>query len=92
MKVKTKKYRILSDTLRMTCGGCPSSWEAQTTKGKEVYIRYRHGYFRVDVEGETVYGDNYLSPNGGDGVIGETEMKKLIKKNTRIKFVSTPHE
>ncbi|PNE37377.1 hypothetical protein AOB60_23965 [Streptomyces noursei] len=31
-----------------TCGGCPSQWDAWTTKGQYPYLRYRHGEGTVE--------------------------------------------
>jgi len=33
-----------------TCGACPSQWEGKTVDGKEVYVRYRWGYLRVEID------------------------------------------
>lgn len=41
--------------IKMTCGGCPTSWEGVTDDGREVYARYRWGYLRVTVGDETIY-------------------------------------
>lgn len=42
-------------TLSQTCGACPSQWEGKTTNDEEIYIRYRWGTLRVDINKETVY-------------------------------------
>lgn len=57
-----------------TCGACPAQWSAKTDDGKYVYIRYRHGQFRVDVDGQTVMEDSFLSAYGGDGVLSYEEL------------------
>ncbi|WP_234358420.1 hypothetical protein [Streptomyces sp. NRRL B-24085] len=31
-----------------TCGGCPSQWDAWTTRGQYLYLRYRHGEGTVE--------------------------------------------
>ena len=33
-----------------TCGGCPAQWDAWTTNGQYLYLRYRHGIGTVDAE------------------------------------------
>ncbi len=33
-----------------TCGGCPAQWDAWTTDGQYLYLRYRHGIGTVDAE------------------------------------------
>lgn len=62
-----------------TCNGCPSQWSAKTDDGVYVYIRYRHGFLRVDIDGETVYEDNFTSESGGDGAIDFYEMAERTK-------------
>ncbi|AUY54639.1 hypothetical protein EH183_32160 [Streptomyces sp. CB01881] len=32
-----------------TCGGCPSQWDAWTTGGQYLYLRYRHGEGTVEL-------------------------------------------
>lgn len=45
-----------------TCTACPSQWDAWSTDGKYVYIRYRSGILTVEVSGDKVFerkiGDN----------------------------------
>lgn len=41
--------------IKQTCYACPSQWEGKTTDDEEVYIRYRYGYLRCDINGKTVY-------------------------------------
>jgi hypothetical protein len=38
-----------------TCSACPSQWDTTTEDGREVYIRYRHGDFRVEIDDVTFY-------------------------------------
>lgn len=35
---------ITLQKIRQTCAGCPSQWEAVTSTGLNVYIRYRYGH------------------------------------------------
>lgn len=37
-------------------GACPTQLEGKTDDGKEVYVRYRHGYLRVDIDDECFFG------------------------------------
>ena len=39
-----------------TCSMCPSQWEGITLDGKKVYVRYRWGYLRVEVDDNQIYG------------------------------------
>jgi len=44
----------VSEVVR-TCHACPSQWEGTTSEGQHVYVRYRWGFLRVDVDNETVF-------------------------------------
>jgi hypothetical protein len=68
----------------MTCGGCPSQWEAQTTEGDSIYIRVRHGFFYLQVNDKTVL-EGY--PEGVDGVMSTKEMIDYVEWNSNILFV-----
>lgn len=72
-----------SKTLGMTCFACPAQWEAKTVDGKDVYIRLRHGYFRLDLDGTTIFDG---SPDGYDGVMNTEDMKEYITSNSEIRF------
>lgn len=36
-------------------GACPTQLEGETDQEQSVYARFRHGFLRVDVNGETVF-------------------------------------
>lgn len=65
---------VLTD-LEITCGACPSQWEGETVEGKSFYARYRWGFLRVDINGETVFSINYGDDNCG--VMDTDEMCEL---------------
>lgn len=56
---------------------CPSQFEGETYDGGEVYVRFRHGSLRVDVDGETVY----TGSPPGDGVISLENVRRHLKRN-----------
>lgn len=59
-----------------TCGGCPEQYDVYYN-GKEVgYMRLRHGNFRAEYRGETVY---TARPNG-DGVFEYDERDKYLQR------------
>lgn len=58
--------------LERTCLAVPSQWEGGTANAERVYIRYRWGTLRVDVEGETVYEETV-----GDDLDGYMEYEDL---------------
>ena len=66
----------VKDLIRFT-SYCPTQWEGETANGEEVYIRYRWGFLRVDINGEEVFGvqigDEF------DGVLTDEEMKEATK-------------
>lgn len=66
---------ILLTELTMTCSACPSQWDALTTDGRRLYIRYRWGTLTVSHEGEVLFqkriGDAF------DGVLSEDEMLRV---------------
>lgn len=74
------KYKIVK--LEMTCGACPSQWDAETDQGKYVYIRYRYGYLSASVSGETLTKDVYGEYIGGplDGVLSTEEMMEELSE------------
>lgn len=70
---ESNTYTVID--LKQTCYACPSQWEGTTSNNEDLYIRYRHGFFRVDINGETVFSKE-LS-NQDDGVLDTEEMKEL---------------
>ena len=77
--------RIVEDSIEKTCSGCPSQWEAKTTKGDDVYIRLRHGHLYVELNDNYVIFNGY--PDGYDGVMGTTEMVEYLHNASNITFV-----
>jgi hypothetical protein len=41
-------------TIKQTCYACPSQWEGKTEDGKDIYIRFRWGTLRLDIDGKTI--------------------------------------
>lgn len=37
-----------------TCEACPAQWEGTTDTHEQIYVRYRSGNFRVDLNGRTI--------------------------------------
>jgi hypothetical protein len=44
-------------TLRKTCNACPAQWEGKTDAHEDVYIRYRWGNLRVEINGRVVHAE-----------------------------------
>lgn len=74
---------ILKSSLDMTSQGCPSQWDAKTITGDNVYIRLRHGLFRLDVNDITEFWGN---PDGFDGIMNTEEMIVYVTENSEITF------
>ena len=55
-----------------TCIACPSQWEGTTVDGEELYIRYRWGMLRIDLDGETIFEQQL-----GDGLDGWIEWEDI---------------
>lgn len=64
---------VLLREFEQTCGACPSQWEAVGPDGEHVYIRFRHGFFYVQVNGHT----KFETAADGDGVMSTDDMLKL---------------
>ncbi len=73
--------RYTIQTLEMTCDACPSQWEGTTIKGRKIYIRYRWGYLRVDIDGKTIYMKSH--GDGLDGMMDTDDMLKHVKSFLR---------
>lgn len=53
IETEIEKPLIITE-LRCVCGACPLAYEGKTDDGREVYIRYRWGTVRLDLDGETL--------------------------------------
>lgn len=60
--------------LRQTCYACPSSWEGLSSNGDEIYLRYRHGTFRLDINGVTAF-----SRAVGDSLDGVLSLEEAVE-------------
>lgn len=61
--------------IEQTCSACPSQWEGKTSSGEYVYIRYRWGEGRIEVNYETVF--EWSGPDGMGGFISLQEISML---------------
>ncbi len=69
---------IVITELTETCGGCPAQWEGKTTDGAEVYIRFRWGGLRLDIDGSTVF--TWEDPQDDwRGVMDTDELRHRLK-------------
>ena len=66
----------VKDLIRYT-GICPSQWEGETTKGAELYIRYRWGFLSVDLNGKEIFGSQVGEEF--DGFMSDKNMKEFTK-------------
>ncbi len=58
----------------MTCGACPSQWDAWTENDEYVYVRYRYGYLTIDYG---IHGKSILEKSVGDGMCGVMSFNEL---------------
>lgn len=68
---------LLIVKLKQTCHACPSQWEGKTDNGKDVYIRYRWGILRVDLNGSEIFCED-IAGDGLDGVLSTEELKTVL--------------
>jgi hypothetical protein len=69
------------DKLRLvlTCGSCPEQYDGYLGDEKVAYFRLRHGTFRVEYRGHTVFTGQ---PNG-DGIFDTDERNYWLELGTR---------
>jgi hypothetical protein len=60
--------------LAQTCDACPSQWEAETTDGQRVYVRYRWGHLSVELDGQSIYEADH-----GDSLDGDMTTERMLK-------------
>lgn len=81
MKTTLKKLKVPPEQvitrLEKVCEGCPAAWEGRTQSGAQIYIRYRWGHFRVDINGEIVMSES--RGDGHDGTMTTEEMQLILK-------------
>ena len=62
-------------SIDQTCGACPSQWEGYMEDGTYIFIHYRYGYLRVDIDGQKTF-DLTIGDELG-GVMNTDEMLAL---------------
>lgn len=72
-KIKKRKLLVLRDIAK-TCDAYPAQWSGISKEGHKIYIRYRHGIFRLDIDDETV-----LRLDMGDDVGGEMTTDEMLE-------------
>jgi hypothetical protein len=74
------------ENFEMTCSGCPMQWQGDSPHGY-VYVRVRHGYWRVCVDGDVV-----VDGETSDGVDGICDWSDVVgwaaDKGVRLKVLS----
>lgn len=74
----TRETRFQVARLERTCYESPSQWEGETTDSKEIYIRYRWGTLRADIDGETIY--KRKEKVSWDGFMTDNEMVERLEE------------
>lgn len=62
-------------SVRETCAGCPSQWDAVTTGNRRVMIHYRENRLTVQLDGEYIF--DRVVEGESDGVISWDRVKRL---------------
>lgn len=63
--------------LEMTCGACPSQWQGDTDDGRPIYVRYRWGHLRVEMDDTDEVVFEWSSGDNLDGVMDLDQLKEL---------------
>ncbi len=66
---------IVKSLIRI-CPAFPSQWEGVTTNNERVYIRYRYGGLRIEIDDKVVFQDMYELAKH-DGFMSESELIKV---------------
>ena len=61
--------------IRMTCHACPSQWDGELVDGGYLYVRFRWGTLRVDIDGNTVF--EWESGDSFDGYMSLETVQSL---------------
>jgi len=69
--------------IKQTCYACPSQWEGMTDDGKDVYIRFRWGSLRLDIDGKTVAEMN-VGDDDINGFIDLSQARDCLKEHVTI--------
>lgn len=79
-----KKIKIVE--LIQTCGACPSQWDGITKDGGSVYIRFRHGSLRVELNGDSIF--HYSDNRVADGSMDTDEMMEITSQVIKWRLIS----
>ena len=63
--------------ITQTCYACSSQWEGLTEEGDDIYIRYRYGCLRLDINNKTIVSIDY--GHSLDGVIDLNSALDLLE-------------
>jgi hypothetical protein len=64
--------------LEKTCSACPAQWEGRDDQGQYVYIRYRWGHLRVEVNRVEIFGE--VLGDNFDGSLDYEALKQVLKE------------
>lgn len=65
--------------LVQTCEACPEQYDVYLDEEEIGYLRLRHGTFRADYRGETVY----VGSPRGDGTFKDDEREEYLNRGCR---------
>lgn len=56
---------IVVKKITKTCEACPAQWEGETDTHERIYVRYRSGNFRVEINGRVII-EKFLGDDQND--------------------------
>lgn len=76
-----EKVKIKVANLKRTNLGTPSVWEGKTDDGKVLYLYFRHGRLRVEVDKAVVLSDASLDEFDVSGYLSDENLTILLRKH-----------
>lgn len=70
---------LMVKRLERNCTACPSQWEGEGANGESLYIRFRWGCLRVEVNDRTVYEEEI-----SDGLDGYLTNEELVERTKAV--------
>jgi hypothetical protein len=67
------------DKIIETCNACPSQWSGRTTENEYLYVRYRWGWLRVEVNDQEI-----LSKKCGGPLDGYMDFEELVEHTATL--------
>lgn len=68
------------ERMECTCSACPTQYDIYLTDGRNVYLRYRWGHLRIELEGEVIYEWDHPGEKDEHGINydGSMELREVV--------------